>query len=496
MKIATIIGARPQFIKAAAVSRAIAAHNRQALNLDPGTSNIELRTLNFEHSSSVEPRTLNIEHSTLNEFLIHTGQHYDDGMSAVFFRELEIPEPKYNLAIGSGSHGAQTGQMLAAIEKILIDEKPDWVLIYGDTNSTLAGALAAAKLHIPIAHVEAGLRSFNRRMPEEINRIVADQLSTLLLCPSQVAVDNLAAEGIGGNPMVRQAHHDKQGCHPEPSLSEPPPALRAASAGGGQKESSPVEHRTLNLEQSSSVEHRTLNLEHSSPVEPRTLNIEQSSSVVITGDVMADALQFAATKASAQSDILARLGLQPQRYLLATVHRAENTDDPKRLSDIMAALSELAEREPVILPLHPRTKKILERTSNRQTSNIEHRTLNIEHSSSVEPRTLNFEHPCLRLIDPLGYFDIIALEKSARMLLTDSGGMQKEAYWLKVPCVTLRDETEWVETVASGWNILTGADRNRIVTAVQNFTPPKDHPPLYGGGQAAEKILSILCQNL
>ena len=483
MKIATIIGARPQFIKAAAVSRAIAAHNRQALNLDPGTSNIELRTLNFEHSSSVEPRTLNIEHCTLNEFLIHTGQHYDDGMSAVFFRELEIPEPKYNLAIGSGSHGAQTGQMLAAIEKILIDEKPDWVLIYGDTNSTLAGALAAAKLHIPIAHVEAGLRSFNRRMPEEINRIVADQLSTLLLCPSQVAVDNLAAEGIGGNPMVRQAHHDKQGCHPEPSLSEPPPALRAASAGGGQKESSPVEHRTLNLE-------------HSSPVEHRTLNIEQSSSVVITGDVMADALQFAATKASAQSDILARLGLQPQRYLLATVHRAENTDDPKRLSDIMAALSELAEREPVILPLHPRTKKILERTSNRQTSNIEHRTLNIEHSSSVEPRTLNFEHPCLRLIDPLGYFDIIALEKSARMLLTDSGGMQKEAYWLKVPCVTLRDETEWVETVASGWNILTGADRNRIVTAVQNFTPPKDHPPLYGGGQAAEKILSILCQNL
>jgi UDP-N-acetylglucosamine 2-epimerase len=416
----------------------------------------------------------------LNEVILHTGQHYDDGMSAVFFRELEIPEPKYNLAIGSGSHGAQTGQMLAAIEKILIDEKPDWVLIYGDTNSTLAGALAAAKLHIPIAHVEAGLRSFNRRMPEEINRIVADQLSTLLLCPSQVAVDNLAAEGIGG-----------KGDRMSPIIDEPPPALRATSAGGGQKESSPV-----NLEQSSNIEHRTLNLEHSSPVEHRTLNIEQSSSVVITGDVMADALQFAATKASAQSDILARLGLQPQRYLLATVHRAENTDDPKRLSDIMAALSELAEREPVILPLHPRTKKILERTSNRQTSNIEHRTLNIEHSSSVEPRTLNFEHPCLRLIDPLGYFDIIALEKSARMLLTDSGGMQKEAYWLKVPCVTLRDETEWVETVASGWNILTGADRNRIVTAVQNFTPPKDHPPLYGGGQAAEKILSILCQNL
>ncbi len=457
MKIATIIGARPQFIKAAAVSRAIAAHNRQTLNLDPSTSNIELRTLNFEHS-------------ILNEILIHTGQHYDDGMSAVFFRELEIPEPKYNLAIGSGSHGAQTGQMLTGIEKVLIEEKPDWVLIYGDTNSTLAGALAAAKLHIPIAHVEAGLRSFNRRMPEEINRVVADQLSTLLLCPSQVAVDNLAAEGIGG-----------KGDRMSPIIDEPPPALRATSASGGQKESSPV-----NLEQSSNIEHRTLNLEHSSPVEPRTLNIEQASSVIVTGDVMADALQFAATKASAQSDILARLGLQPQRYLLATVHRAENTDDPKRLSNIMAALAELAEREPVILPLHPRTRKILERTSNLDT-----RTLNIEH------RTLNIEHPSsLRLLDPLGYFDIIALEKSARMLLTDSGGMQKEAYWLGVPCVTLRDETEWVETVESGWNILTGADRNRIVTAVRSFKPPSDHSPLYGDGQAAEKILSILCQNL
>ncbi len=387
MKICTIVGARPQFIKAAAVSRAIAAHNRQ--------------------TSNIEPRTL-------NEVIIHTGQHYDDGMSAVFFRELEIPEPKYNLAIGSGSHGAQTGQMLAAIEKVLIEEKPDWVLIYGDTNSTLAGALAAAKLHIPIAHVEAGLRSFNRRMPEEINRVVADQLSTLLLCPSQVAVDNLAAEGIPSHP----------------------------------------------------------NLEH------RTLNIEHASSVVITGDVMADALQFAATKALAQSDILARLGLQPQRYILATIHRAENTDDPKRLSNIMAALAELAEREPVILPLHPRTKKILEAT----------------HPSLLTPDPSR-SNASLRIIDPTGYFDIIALEKSARMLLTDSGGMQKEAYWLKVPCVTLRDETEWVETVESGWNILTGADRNRIVTAVQNFTPPKDHPPLYGDGQAAVHCLKALLES-
>ena len=409
MKICTIIGARPQFIKAAAISRAIAAHNRQTLNLEPGT--------------------LNVEHRILNEIIVHTGQHYDDGMSAVFFRELEIPEPKYNLAIGSGSHGAQTGQMLVAIEKVLIEEKPDWVLIYGDTNSTLAGALAAAKLHIPIAHVEAGLRSFNRCMPEEINRVVADQLSTLLLCPSQVAVDNLAAEGIGGTAIARQAHHDTSLCPP------------LEGVGGGS---------------SSLIAHNL------------------SPHVVITGDVMADALQFAATKASAQSNIVQRLNLKPQGYILATVHRAENTDDPKRLSNIMAALSELAEREPVILPLHPRTRKILEAT----------------HSSLLTPHS-----SLLTIIDPLGYFDIIALEKSARMLLTDSGGMQKEAYWLKVPCITLRDETEWVETVASGWNILIGADRNQAIEAVCSFKAPAAHPPLYGDGKAAAHCLKAFFES-
>ena len=392
MKIVTIIGARPQFIKAAAVSRAIATHNSLTPNASP-----------------------------LTEVIIHTGQHYDDGMSAVFFRELEIPEPKYNLAIGSGSHGAQTGQMLAAIEEVLIEEKPDWVLIYGDTNSTLAGALAAAKLHIPIAHVEAGLRSFNRRMPEEINRVVADQLSTLLLCPSQIAVNNLAAEGIA-SPLT-----------PNSSL--------------------------LTLDASRLTPH-----------------------VVITGDVMADALQFAATKASTQSDILARLGLQPQGYLLATVHRAENTDDPRRLSNIMVALSVLAEREPVILPLHPRTKKILEAT---------HPSLLTPDSSRSYASRLT-PHALLRIIDPTGYFDIIALEKSARLLLTDSGGMQKEAYWLKVPCITLRDETEWVETVESGWNILASADQKKIINTVQNFTHPKEHPSLYGDGHAAEKIIKAL----
>jgi len=363
MKIVTIIGARPQFIKAATISRAIAAHNR-----------------------------LTPESSPLTEVIIHTGQHYDDNMSAIFFRQLEIPEPNYNLNIGSCYHGVQTGRMMIAIEDVLLKENPDWILIYGDTNSTLAGALAAAKLHIRIAHVEAGLRSYNRLMPEEINRIVADQLSNLLFCPSQVAVSNLAAEGI-------------------------------------------------------------------------------INGVTVTGDVMADALQFAALKAATQSDILPRLGLQPKGYLLATVHRAENTDDHDRLGNIMHALSKLAESEVVVLPLHPRTKKILEDTS---------------------PSLLAFSPSRLQLIDPVGYFDIIALEKSASKILTDSGGMQKEAYWLKVPCITLRDATEWIETVESGWNILGGANCDRISEAVRSLKVPFAHPVLYGDGKAAEKIVSTI----
>ena len=367
MKICTIIGARPQFIKAATVSRAIAAHlTPDSLPLTPDAS-------------------------PLTEILIHTGQHYDEGMSAVFFRELEIPEPKYNLAIGSGSHGAQTGQMLAAIEKALITEKPDWVLIYGDTNSTMAGALAAAKLHIPIAHVEAGLRSFNRRMPEEINRVITDHLSTLLFCPSQVSADNLAAEGI-------------------------------------------------------------------------------SKGISIVGDVMADALQFAAAKVEINEDVLNRLNIERKGYYLATIHRAENTDEPERLNSIISALLKLAENVPVVLPLHPRTKKILEAT----------------HPALLTPDA------SLKIIDPLGYFDIIALEQSSRMIFTDSGGMQKEAYWLKVPCITLRDETEWVETAESGWNIIAGADYKKIIASALSFKPPSDHPPLYGGGHAAEKIIKAL----
>ncbi|MCX5829550.1 MAG: UDP-N-acetylglucosamine 2-epimerase (non-hydrolyzing) [Deltaproteobacteria bacterium] len=358
MKIATIIGARPQFIKAATISRAITEHNRNNSSPD------------------------------IEEILVHTGQHYDDDMSAIFFRELEIIKQNYNLNIGSGSHGWQTGRMLMAIEEVLLKEKPDWVLIYGDTNSTLAGALAAAKLHIRIAHVEAGLRSFNRLMPEEINRIVADQLSHLLFCPSQLAVNNLAVEGI-------------------------------------------------------------------------------TKGVSITGDVMADALQFATIKAPDHSDILTRLALQPQGYLLATVHRAENTDDNQRLNNILSAFAAL--NEPVVFPAHPRTRKFLQEAGYQPPENV-------------------------KLVDPVGYFDVITLEKSARLLLTDSGGMQKEAYWLKVPCITLRDETEWIETVELGWNILTGADHDRIIEAVRAFKAPFAHPPLYGDGKAAAHCLKALLE--
>lgn len=346
MKIVSIVGARPQFIKAAPVSRALRQRH--------------------------------------TEVLVHTGQHYDDNMSAVFFQELDIPLPDYNLGVGSGTHGVQTGEMLMRIEQVLLDEKPEGVLIYGDTNSTLAGALAAAKLHIRVAHVEAGLRSFNRRMPEEINRIVADHVSDLLLCPSQTAVDNLAKEGI------------TRGVH-------------------------------------------------------------------LVGDVMADALLWATERARARSDILEQLGLTERGYLLATVHRPENTDDETRLRNILAAFAQI--NEPIIFPVHPRTRKAL---------NAERLTFNV------------------KAIEPVGYLDMVMLEQSARMLLTDSGGIQKEAYWLGVPCVTLRDETEWVETVQAGWNVLAGAEAARIIQAIQSFTPPQTRPALYGDGHAAERIGQLL----
>ena len=354
MRILTVVGARPQFIKAAAFSRVVRQRH--------------------------------------TEILVHTGQHYDASMSDVFFDELSLPKPDHHLGVGSGSHGAQTAQMLERLEAIMQRETPDVVVIYGDTNSTLAGALAAAKLGISVAHVEAGLRSYVRDMPEEINRVVADRLSTYLFAPTQNAVENLAREGI-------------------------------------------------------------------------------TSGVTMTGDIMYDALLQHAAVAAEKSHVMRDLMLARGGYVLATIHRAANTDDPRRLAEIFDALALL--HEPVIVPLHPRTRAALMGTD-------------IE----VEPP--------VRIVDPVGYLDMIALERNARMVVTDSGGVQKEAYLLGVPCVTLRDETEWIETLAGGWNVLAGADAERILAAAKRARPAGDPPPVFGDGHAAEKMVAVLeaTQNL
>lgn len=351
-KVVTIVGARPQFIKAAPVSRVLrkAGHT---------------------------------------EVLVHTGQHYDESMSAIFFLELEIPEPDVNLEIGSGPHGLQTAQMIMSIEKVLLAEKPDWVLIYGDTNSTLAGALAAVKLHIPVAHVEAGLRSFNRQMPEEYNRVIADHCSDLLFCPTQTAVGNLTKEGI------------TQGVH-------------------------------------------------------------------LVGDVMYDSLLYSIQLAEKRSYILEKLKLKPKSYALATVHRAENTDDNDRLISIFQAFERIGQNGlTIIVPLHPRTKK------------------------SIKDLNLKTQKSKINVIDPVGYLDMLLLEKNASIILTDSGGIQKEAYWFKVPCITLRDETEWVETLESGWNVLAGCDPERIIRSVKEKNSRQQFQDACGKGQAAELIVHI-----
>lgn len=358
LKLTTIVGARPQFIKAAAVSRAIAAHNAGAGR-------------------------------AIAEQIIHTGQHYDANMSEVFFDELEIPRPATNLGIGGGGHGAQTGAMLMRLEEVLSAERPDWVLVYGDTNSTLAGTLAAAKLGIPVAHVEAGLRSFNRAMPEEINRVVADRLSALLLCPTRQSVANLAAEGI-------------------------------------------------------------------------------ESGARLTGDVMFDSVLHHVKRAESRRAVLASAGVRPGEYVLATVHRAENTDDAERLAEIIAGLSESP--WPVVMPLHPRTRS---------------------RAIAAEIRL----NGAIRAIDPVGYIEMLALEREARAIVTDSGGVQKEAYFLGVPCLTVRGETEWVELVAAGWNRLSAAERTAIgegLAWAAAFRRPESRDGLYGDGRAAEKVVGEL----
>ncbi|MCD6172020.1 MAG: UDP-N-acetylglucosamine 2-epimerase (non-hydrolyzing) [Thermoplasmata archaeon] len=364
LKVINIVGARPQFIKLAPVLKAIQHYNEEHKDLP------------------------------IHEVLVHTGQHYDYEMSQVFFDELGLKNPDYHLGVGSGTHAEQTAEMLKRIEQVLMKEKPDIVMVYGDTNSTLAGALAAAKLHIPVAHVEAGLRSFNRRMPEEINRVLTDHISDFLFCPTQTAVNNLKQEGI-------------------------------------------------------------------------------TKGVYLVGDVMYDAVLMYGELAERKSTILKTLNLKPKSYALATVHRAENTDDPERLSAIFKAFKEIAENGlSVVVPLHPRTRNAL---------------------SSLEPNPLSYIPAFLRLIDPVSYLDMLVLEKNAKVILTDSGGVQKEAFFFKVPCVTLREETEWVETVESGWNTICGGSNVKQITqAAVNAQPGIRNSFFYGNGDSAKKIVTIL----
>lgn len=360
-KIITVIGARPQFIKASVVSRALA------------------------------------EVGHLEEVLVHTGQHFDANMSDVFFSELSMSEPRYNLNIHGGLHGEMTGQMLAGLEKVLIEERPHAVLVYGDTNSTLAGALAAVKLHIPVAHVEAGLRSFNMRMPEEVNRILTDRISTWLFAPTETAARHLHQEGFA------------------------------------------------------------------------------AEKVHTVGDVMYDVALRIGEQVSPDGGVLLKHGLRPGAYILATIHRAENTDSESRLKNIVEALEDAASRMPVVWPLHPRTRAVLQRCGWLER---------------LEGR--------VHVIEPVGYLDMVQLEKYAALVATDSGGVQKEAYFYRVPCVTLRDETEWIELVESGWNRLAPpADADLLRTALDEALGSRGQAlSLYGAGNAAEQIAARLAAEI
>jgi UDP-GlcNAc3NAcA epimerase len=348
MKILSVVGARPEFIQAMPVSRAIRADHQ--------------------------------------EILVHTGQHYDYRMSQTFFDELDIPVPNYNLEVGSGSQSRQTAEIMVRLEEVFLKEKPDFAVIRGDTNSTLAATIVTSKLNVPFAHIEAGERSFNRSMPEEINRLVADRLANLHFCVSQVGRQNLFIEGI-------------------------------------------------------------------------------VDSVHWVGDVMLDALLYARPIARAKSRILAQLGLESKKFSLVTIHRAMNTDNPERLRQIISALNQVS--EVVILPVHPRTRKTL--------TNI-----NVHLEDHV------------RIVEPVGYFDMLTLEENARLIATDSGGVQREAYYMEIPCLTLRDETEWSATIETGWNKLVGADQKLILDNWFNFVPPVEHPAIYGIGNAGQRIAEVL----
>ena len=361
----TIVGARPQFVKAAMVSRAIVNHNRN-------------------------------NNLVVEECLLHTGQHYDYNMNDVFFEKLDIPQPTWILDCGRGRHGAMTARMLIEIEQVLLENRPDYVMVYGDTNSTLAGALAASKLHIPVLHVEAGMRSFNKLMPEEINRVLTDHISDYLFCSTYAAVRNLKQEGI-----TERVHH--------------------------------------------------------------------------VGDVMYDAALAFGEIAEQTSTILSSLQLTAKQYYLCTVHRAENTDNKERISQIMEALAEIARKDcPVILPLHPRTRKLMD-------------NWHLCHETE--------SNKAFRFIEPVDYLDMIMLEKYAKTILTDSGGIQKEAYFHRTPCITLRDETEWVETIASGWNQIAGYRKENILSCLTNKMPQTEIDE-YGDGHAADTIIHALFEPL
>lgn len=371
MNIVTIIGARPQIIKAAALSRAIKNH----------------------YADKVK------------EIIVHTGQHYDENMSQVFFDELDIPRPDYNLHVGSATHGAQTGRMTEGIEDILIKERPDFIVLYGDTNSTLAGAVAAAKIHVPIVHIEAGLRSYRKDMPEEINRVLSDHCSTLLFSPTLTGVENLRKEGF---------RMDNEG--------------------------------------------------------PYTID---NPKVWHCGDIMFDNSLHFATIADQKTDITKRLGIGEKPFVLATIHRDSNTDHPERLNAIFKAFLRLSEECQVVLPLHPRTSKLLKTNLKRELLE------QIEGSASFS------------IVPPVSFLEMVALERHAELVVTDSGGVQKEAYFFQKPCIILRPETEWVEIVEAGNAILTDADEERIVGAWRHFrqSPPTDFPKVFGDGHAAEFML-------
>lgn len=376
MKILTIIGARPQIIKAVALSRAIKNHFA----------------------------------SSIQEVIVHTGQHYDSNMSQVFFNELGIPAPNYNLGVGSASHGQQTAQMIGGIEEILQKEKPNYIILYGDTNSTLAGAIAASKIHVPIVHIEAGLRSFNKSMPEEVNRIMCDHVSSLLFTPTKTGYQNLLNEGFGEN------------------------------------------------------------------IKPFTID---NPGLFHCGDIMYDNSMFFANLAEEKTQILCSLGIKKKNYFLTTIHRNDNTDNFNRLQSIFETLLEITREKniQIILPLHPRTKKKMEALS-----------INIREQLNLNPN--------IHIIPPVSFLEMITLEKNAQLVITDSGGVQKEAYYFHKPCIILRPETEWVEIIELGAGILVDANKEKIIDAVNILLNKKiDFPSIYGDGNAANFICQTLLEN-